>query len=83
MKKLDFKCDLCGKRKPFAEIYSYKGNRNNGKFTGTWSYICLLDFIILKISEKLGKTKYKYAWCRTTEKEYNNMINEIRGYEFE
>jgi|GEM_PF-2296372 len=81
---IEFKCDICKKHKPFAEIYPYRiiektkdGFELDVEFTGTWSYCCIWCFIILKISEKLKLTRYRYAWVKTNKDEYELMMKEI------
>ncbi len=79
-KDLVFKCDICKKREPYTEIYPYKRNAerlSEIEFQGSWSYCCFWCFIILKISEKLKRTRYRYAWCRTDRNEYDLMMEEI------
>ena len=81
---IEFKCDICKRYKPFAEIYPYKNilvssydTYKDIEFNGTWSYCCIWCFIFLKISEKLRLTRYRYAWCKTNKDEYDLMMKEI------
>jgi len=83
MKEMNFICDICKKRKPFAEVYPYtirktkEGYELDIKFRGIWSYCCLKCFIFLKILEKFHLTKYKFAWVKTDEHNFRLMMSEL------
>jgi len=54
--------DFCGK-KPFAEVYPFiKNEEGEWEAEGSWCYLCLKHFLIMRIKAMLGKVKF--GWCR-------------------